>query len=76
MRARIHSPFSRVVKRELMWVPIWLWPRRTVLRPPGVITVDILPAIPPGMPCPQMFERMVHDIESSSQRLSGNAIKP
>jgi 1-acyl-sn-glycerol-3-phosphate acyltransferase len=52
-----------------------LWPRRTLLRPPGVITVDILPAIPPGMPRRQMFDRMTHDIETSSRRLSGNAIK-
>jgi len=46
------------------------WPRHSLLRPAGVITVDILPAIPPGLPRRVMFERMTHDIESRSQQLA------
>jgi len=46
-----------------------LWPRRRFLRPPGVITVQILPAILPGLPRRQMFVRLVHDIEAACQRL-------
>jgi len=48
-----------------------LWPRRRFLRPPGVISVRILPAILPGLPRQQMFERMVHDIEEACQDLPG-----
>src|SRR3984957_2854402 len=46
-----------------------LWPRRRFLRPPGVITVQILPAISPGLPRRQMFERLVHDIEAGCEHL-------
>jgi 1-acyl-sn-glycerol-3-phosphate acyltransferase len=47
-----------------------LWPRRRFLRPPGLITVSILPAIPAGQPRQLMFERMVLEIESVSQQLN------
>jgi len=47
----------------------FLWPRKRFLRPPGVITVHILPAIPPGLPPRLMFERVVHDIEVARLRL-------
>lgn len=46
------------------------WPRRSLLRPAGVITVDILPAIPPGLPRREMFDRMTQDIETASQLLA------
>ena len=49
-----------------------LWPRRSILRRPGVITVEILPAIPPGLPRRDMFERMVSAIETTSQRLNAS----
>ena len=48
------------------------WPRGHFLRPPGVITVDILPAIPPGLPRQQMFERLIHDIEAGCERLAAS----
>jgi 1-acyl-sn-glycerol-3-phosphate acyltransferase len=47
-----------------------LWPRRRFLKPPGVITVEILPAISPGLSRQQMFERLVRDIEAGCQRLA------
>ena len=49
-----------------------LWPRRRFLRPPGVITVQILPAISPGLPRRQMFERLVHDIEAGCEHLDAS----
>lgn len=48
-----------------------LWPRRKFLRPPGTITVDILPAIPPGLPRKDMQQRLVDDIETASLKLLG-----
>jgi 1-acyl-sn-glycerol-3-phosphate acyltransferase len=45
------------------------WPRRSFLRPPGVITVELLPVIPPGLDRRIMFERVVDGIESAAQRL-------
>jgi 1-acyl-sn-glycerol-3-phosphate acyltransferase len=61
---------------QLPCVPVALnsglvWPRRGLLRPPGVVSVRILPAIPPGLPRQQMFDRMVHDIEGAYQDLPG-----
>jgi 1-acyl-sn-glycerol-3-phosphate acyltransferase len=46
-----------------------LWPRRQFLRPPGVITLEILPPIPAGLPRKEMQSRLVEDIEAASQRL-------
>jgi 1-acyl-sn-glycerol-3-phosphate acyltransferase len=51
------------------------WPRRSILRPPGRIIVEILPPIPPGLPRREMFERMVGDIETTSQRLNSEALQ-
>jgi 1-acyl-sn-glycerol-3-phosphate acyltransferase len=50
-----------------------LWPRRKFLRPPGVIRVEILAAIPAGLGRKQMFERLVDGIEEASERLSRRA---
>ena len=46
-----------------------LWPRRKFLRPPGTITVEILPPIPPGLNRKDMHQRLVAEIEKASQRL-------
>jgi len=46
-----------------------LWPRHSFLRPPGLIRMQILAAIPPGMDRKQMFDVMVERIETASQRL-------
>jgi 1-acyl-sn-glycerol-3-phosphate acyltransferase len=45
------------------------WPRRSFLRPPGVITVEVLPLIPPGLERRIMFERVVTGIESAAEIL-------
>jgi 1-acyl-sn-glycerol-3-phosphate acyltransferase len=46
-----------------------VWPRRSFLRPPGVITVEVLPPIPPGLDRRVMFERVVSGIEGVAERL-------
>ena len=46
-----------------------LWPRRSFLRPPGTITVEILPAMPPGLPRQDMQRLIVEQIESASLQL-------
>ena len=46
-----------------------LWPRRAFLRPPGVITLEILPPIPPGLPRKDMQSRLIEEIEAASRRL-------
>lgn len=48
-----------------------LWPRRRFLRPPGIITVEILAPIPPGLHRKDMQLRLMNGIEEASQRLSG-----
>lgn len=45
------------------------WPRRSFLRPPGVITVEILPPIPAGLDRKVMFERLVEGIEGAADLL-------
>jgi 1-acyl-sn-glycerol-3-phosphate acyltransferase len=45
------------------------WPRRSFLKPPGLITVEVLPIIPPGLERRVMFERVVSGIESASEGL-------
>lgn len=46
-----------------------LWPRRTFLRPPGLVVVQILPPIPPGLERKDMFDRLVNDIETACRQL-------
>lgn len=46
-----------------------LWPRRSFLRPPGTITVEILPVIPPGLTRQDMQRRVVEQIETASLAL-------
>ena len=45
------------------------WPRRSLRRRPGIIRVEILPAIPPGLPKGVFLERLVTEIETASDRL-------
>lgn len=49
------------------------WPRRKFLRRPGTILVEVLPAIPPGLPRTQAFERARDGIEEASNRLLAEA---
>lgn len=46
-----------------------LWPRHSFLRPPGVVRLQILAAIPPGMGRKQMFALMVERIEAAVGQL-------
>jgi 1-acyl-sn-glycerol-3-phosphate acyltransferase len=53
-----------------------LWPRRRFVRPPGLITVSILPAIPAGLPRQQMLDQVILDIETACERLNGEGHSP
>ncbi|MFD2181319.1 lysophospholipid acyltransferase family protein [Rhodoplanes azumiensis] len=45
------------------------WPRRSVLRPPGTILVEVLDPIPPGLPRRAFLERLQETIEAATARL-------
>lgn len=45
------------------------WPKNSFWKKSGTITVEILPAIPAGLPTDQMFDRLVEAIETASDRL-------
>ena len=45
------------------------WPRRTFLRRPGKVIVEILDPIPPGMEKEAFFEKLSGEIEAASVRL-------
>lgn len=45
------------------------WPRRTMLRYPGTIVVEFLPAVPPGLAMEEFRERVERAIEAASDRL-------
>jgi 1-acyl-sn-glycerol-3-phosphate acyltransferase len=46
-----------------------IWPRRTFLKYPGKIIMEFFPAIPPGLPKDEFFERMKSTIEDGTKRL-------
>ena len=45
------------------------WPRRSFIRRPGTIIVEILAPIPPGLPRDAFFRTMTQQIEEASNRL-------
>jgi 1-acyl-sn-glycerol-3-phosphate acyltransferase len=49
------------------------WPRRSLLRRPGKVIVDILDPIPPGMEKEAFFARLQDVIETASDRLIAEA---
>jgi 1-acyl-sn-glycerol-3-phosphate acyltransferase len=49
------------------------WPRRTVLRHPGTVVVEILDPIPPGRPKEAFFKDLQQQLESATQRLIAEA---
>jgi 1-acyl-sn-glycerol-3-phosphate acyltransferase len=62
---------------EVVCVPVALnsgalWPRRSFLRPPGVIRLEVLSPIPPGLDRKEMFDLLVDKIEDASGRLNRN----
>jgi 1-acyl-sn-glycerol-3-phosphate acyltransferase len=49
------------------------WPRRKLLRRPGTIVVEFLPAIPPGLTRKQFERRLIAAIEPATARLIAEA---
>ena len=49
------------------------WPRRSLLRHPGTIIVEILEPIPPGLPRAEFRRRIEAEIEAASSRLIAEA---
>ena len=75
------SHLYHAIGRACVCVPValnsgLLWPRRKFLRPPGTITLEILPAIPPGLHRKEMQSRLIADIETAAQRLSRREAPP
>jgi 1-acyl-sn-glycerol-3-phosphate acyltransferase len=65
---------------EVPCVPIALnsglyWPRRTLLRRPGTIIVEILPPLPAGLPRREFRARLEADIEAATRRLVAEAVR-
>ena len=48
------------------------WPRRKLIRRPGVITLRFLPPIPPGLPRDQFMIRLEADIETAQKEICGS----
>jgi len=49
------------------------WPRRSIVRHPGTILVEVLDPIAPGLDKDEFFARLQHEIESATARLVGEA---
>ncbi len=45
------------------------WPRRSLRKRAGTITVEFLPAIPPGLPRDEFLRRLEQELEAASDRL-------
>lgn len=50
-----------------------LWPRRSLIRKPGTVVVEILDPIPPGLPKAEFMQRLQAEIETASNRLIAEA---
>ena len=51
------------------------WPRRSIMRYPGTIVVELLEPIPPGLPRKEFRLRIEAEIEAASARLIAEAAK-
>jgi 1-acyl-sn-glycerol-3-phosphate acyltransferase len=49
------------------------WPRRSILRIPGTVVIEILDPIAPGLDKDAFFKRLQSDIETATARLIANA---
>ena len=49
------------------------WPKRGILRKPGLAVVEFLPPIAPGLPVPAFMSKLEVEVESHSDRLMGEA---
>ena len=50
-----------------------VWPRRTFLKYPGIVTMEYLPAIQPGLPKEVFFAQLQEAIETATNRLVAEA---
>ena len=50
------------------------WPRRSWLRKPGIVVVEILDPIPPGLPKAEFLKRLQEAVETASDRLLAEAM--
>jgi 1-acyl-sn-glycerol-3-phosphate acyltransferase len=51
----------------------WFWPKRGIVRGPGVAVVEFLETLPPGLPRAEVMARMEAVIEAASGRLGDEA---
>ena len=51
-----------------------LWPKNSFIKKPGVITVEFLPPIPPGLPRDEMMMRLKEQLEVATERLAENRV--
>jgi 1-acyl-sn-glycerol-3-phosphate acyltransferase len=49
------------------------WPKRGILRKPGLAVVEFLPPIAPGLPVPEFMARLETEVETHSNRLMADA---
>jgi 1-acyl-sn-glycerol-3-phosphate acyltransferase len=49
------------------------WPKRGILRKPGLAVVEFLPPIAPGLPIPEFMARLEADVETRSNQLMAQA---
>jgi 1-acyl-sn-glycerol-3-phosphate acyltransferase len=49
------------------------WPKRGILRKPGLAVVEFLPPIAPGLPIPQFMATLEAEVETHSNRLMADA---
>jgi 1-acyl-sn-glycerol-3-phosphate acyltransferase len=49
------------------------WPKRSLLRKPGLAVVEFLPEIAPGLTVPDFMQRLEADVEGNSNRLMAEA---
>jgi 1-acyl-sn-glycerol-3-phosphate acyltransferase len=49
------------------------WPKRGILRKPGLAVVEFLPPIAPGLPVPEFMARLEAEVETDSNRLMAEA---
>jgi 1-acyl-sn-glycerol-3-phosphate acyltransferase len=45
------------------------WPRRSIRRYPGIVRVEVLDPIPPGLGRKAFLERLQRDVEAATARL-------
>jgi 1-acyl-sn-glycerol-3-phosphate acyltransferase len=50
-----------------------LWPKRGILRHPGLAVVEFLPPIAPGLPVAEFMKRLETEVETHSDRLMAEA---